>query len=1112
MTENEPESGMAGTTPAEDVTTSEDVGVAPVQRLEPPKGMARQPSPTPPRQRLPFPPEPCYVHPYNLAVGTRIVCRDSELISLFRWIADSYSGVSHDRVYCIEALGGMGKSALAWTWIKELSTSDKNPFDAIAWYSFYAVEPQASYLPAALLPYLRGLSGIDDILSADITDEEKLRRILGRKKVLLVLDGFERTLRFYTEFGARSVEGGQLEEMLDLRARDWGRSTEPNLAESVQVTNGRRFLTSPDANHAALLEMLLGCANSRVLITSRFTPSTLLDPLRRPVAGVRNVRLNEFDEAKTRILADSMSVEYDEVFDEVRRRLGGYPLYLSIAMDHVRNGSGSPDAREECIRRLRATVSGADIEVARRQLVSLGLQGLGENDEALLAEIECYPTGCGFADLAKTIVGPEREFARPSDLIDRLEYLHERKLIGWDPGHQEIDMHPVIREAVRGHVPNRPDKVIARMDGNVHSIPPESLGRAELGPALRMPFQILNALLRKRLFDKAAVFYETYLDSILRFHSAEIASREAQLLNLLGHEAEYSASVRARLANKMADTLRLQLKLAEARRFAEDGLNRAAEAGDANEEAQAHQLLAGIAVMQGEFREADRCNRDGIARLQAAGELDPNYSRWLWCQRLHLEAALGLREADPQLGTKLVNTFGQDADTIAACFDRALADGNLDEAQRLLEVHGESSRRNALFYSSLMHTVMAAELANAKGDLAAQSAQLEQLVQDFHSQYFLDARTEAEIWLSRALSRRGEVGKARDHAETASRVARARGARLLESLAQLALVEAAIAANETATARTHLGQLANTLSRPGLPYVHAIHWRAVRALAERLGMTVATPSGTRDPLSREHYPYPALPEPAAPTVSPDGITDTRGMTPSQVHGLLEQTKLQLDWANTTGSARRWWEAFEQENYDRMPLVLRLADELKVRRATITEFFLSYVYSNTDNIQANLHYLDYRTLKAAEDKERRDAARSGKPRADALLTLDRLPAGEGPSAAAEPPSDSSERLRTSVRWDQARDQAKRWWRSLELEFPRVPGPLARFAELLAGRDAGIDEAFDAYVYSNSNDPMAVLSYLDYSRLKREEEQRKRAHSAAIPEEPGRRGTPSVGSTQ
>jgi type IV secretory pathway TraG/TraD family ATPase VirD4 len=114
---------------------------------------------------------------------------------------------------------------------------------------------------------------------------------------------------------------------------------------------------------------------------------------------------------------------------------------------------------------------------------------------------------------------------------------------------------------------------------------------------------------------------------------------------------------------------------------------------------------------------------------------------------------------------------------------------------------------------------------------------------------------------------------------------------------------------------------------------------------------------------------------AAPGLPP-GISNTKGWTEEQMMNKLLECKKQLDWDNTTGSARKWWEAFENENKTRTALVLRLAEELAVRKATITEFFLAYVYSNTDNIQANLHYLDYTRLKKEEEKRKREAAQKG----------------------------------------------------------------------------------------------------------------------------------------
>ena len=106
---------------------------------------------------------------------------------------------------------------------------------------------------------------------------------------------------------------------------------------------------------------------------------------------------------------------------------------------------------------------------------------------------------------------------------------------------------------------------------------------------------------------------------------------------------------------------------------------------------------------------------------------------------------------------------------------------------------------------------------------------------------------------------------------------------------------------------------------------------------------------------------------------PPGITNTLGWRDEQIKEKLEQVKKEkLDWDNTTGSARKWWQAFEKENTHRYALVLRLAEELAIRNATITEFFLAYVYSNTDNIQANLYYLDYTQLKKKEDLKKKSA--------------------------------------------------------------------------------------------------------------------------------------------
>jgi hypothetical protein len=110
---------------------------------------------------------------------------------------------------------------------------------------------------------------------------------------------------------------------------------------------------------------------------------------------------------------------------------------------------------------------------------------------------------------------------------------------------------------------------------------------------------------------------------------------------------------------------------------------------------------------------------------------------------------------------------------------------------------------------------------------------------------------------------------------------------------------------------------------------------------------------------------------AAESTKGKGFTNTQNWSPDQIKELLEKIKKHsLDWDNTTGSSRKWWTQFEEENKARPGLILRLAEELQERNATITDFFLSYVYSNTDNIQANLHYLDYSRLRKAEEEKKK----------------------------------------------------------------------------------------------------------------------------------------------
>jgi hypothetical protein len=235
---------------------------------------------------------------------------------------------------------------------------------------------------------------------------------------------------------------------------------------------------------------------------------------------------------------------------------------------------------------------------------------------------------------------------------------------------------------------------------------------------------------------------------------------------------------------------------------------------------------------------------------------------------------------------------------------------------------------------------------------------------------------------------------------------------------------------------------------------------------------------------------------------PLGITATKGWTDDQVREKLEEVRGRLDWENTTGSAREWWVAFENENARRLASVLRLVEELAIRKATITEFYLAFVYSGTDNIPANMYYLDYTRLKKEEERRKKEAARNvaepsltGKTAASDFSSLPSdlgLPLGITATKGwtDDQVREKLEEVRGRLDWENTTGSAREWWVAFENENARRLALVLRLAEELAVRKATITEFVLASVYSNTDNIQAKLWYLDYTRLMQEENRRKK----------------------
>jgi hypothetical protein len=95
-------------------------------------------------------------------------------------------------------------------------------------------------------------------------------------------------------------------------------------------------------------------------------------------------------------------------------------------------------------------------------------------------------------------------------------------------------------------------------------------------------------------------------------------------------------------------------------------------------------------------------------------------------------------------------------------------------------------------------------------------------------------------------------------------------------------------------------------------------------------------------------------------------------TEEQILNFIFTLEDALQLSNASAHAQKWWTSFKTENSKKPALVATLAMEIAQRQKTINDFFLCYVESLSDNIQANLYLSDYLSLlKEDERKQHKD---------------------------------------------------------------------------------------------------------------------------------------------
>lgn len=199
---------------------------------------------------------------YNLA--SQFVGRKKELAELNDWLADDHP------MFVIVALGGTGKSALAWHWLENLKGQEERPFNLIIWHGFY----ETGRVDDFLTNVLTFLGEKPPELGSKRVQLNRLLTLLQATPALIILDGAERLLRAYGGMSA-AYQGDE---------------------EQTQTLGHARDCVDPVA--ADLLVGLSQLNNgSKTLITTRLMPRDLLGRGERLPARIGRCDLTGLDPA-----------------------------------------------------------------------------------------------------------------------------------------------------------------------------------------------------------------------------------------------------------------------------------------------------------------------------------------------------------------------------------------------------------------------------------------------------------------------------------------------------------------------------------------------------------------------------------------------------------------------------------------------------------------------------------------------------------------------------------------------------------------------------------------------------------------------------------------------
>lgn len=430
-------------------------------------------------ESVPSPPTPFVPHPYALMETKGLVGRKDELRLLADWNEGNPTKPIRTPLLVISAIGGMGKSALAWTWFSSV-VSGTSPPNASLWWSFYECDASFDNFVVKALCYFgcQTDSSVRQMLRGERIDA--LFGALDNGQNLLVLDGLERLLLAYSR-------------------QDCSKVSDDKIVESTE------YRRTGDVPVGRFLKRLAHLKQARVLVTTRLLPKDLETPSGNPIPGCQFERLEELcDEDCVSIWKSLGCFGSKTKLLETFRSFGRNPLLIrpfAAVVARFRIAPGNFDSwSAENLHLLPSQLSSVDD--ARDKILRIALDNLPENCWSVLDTLTLLRMPADYDLLLAVHARPTTP--ESTQILDNvLTELEERGLMGWNRIANQYDLHPVIRSFVFARMqPNAKETTLGALAEHFKAAPSFALTIKSKGDMAK-PVELYNVLSQLGRFDDA---------------------------------------------------------------------------------------------------------------------------------------------------------------------------------------------------------------------------------------------------------------------------------------------------------------------------------------------------------------------------------------------------------------------------------------------------------------------------------------------------------------------------------------------------------------------------------------------------------------------------------